>query len=141
MKTLIIYYSGSGNTERMSQEIAKGASKKSEVILKKVDEAAPEDLLEADVIILGSPCYFGNMCWQMKKFIDETTRIHGKLRGKRGGCFASAGSAKDGKETLLALRRALEVHGLEVVEGPLSTGVPSEDIKEKCREYGEAIAT
>jgi len=139
MKTLIVYHSVDGICERMAKAIARGAEKNGEVVLKSVEEANPSEMLDADVIILGSPCYFANMSWKMKKFIDESVEFYGKLKGKKGGCFASSATEKDGKDTILALRIALEIHGMEVEEGPLSVGVPDEKLLRECEEYGERI--
>ncbi|MGB9798131.1 MAG: flavodoxin family protein [bacterium] len=139
MKTLIIYHSAEGICERMAQAIARGAEKNGEVILKKVEEANPSELLDADVIILGSPCYFANMSWQMKKFIDDSVEFYEKLKGKKGGCFVASATLKDGKDALLALRLALEIHGMEVEEGPISVGVPTEEFLKECESYGERI--
>ena len=41
-------------------------------------------LLDADVMILGSPVYFNNVSSIMKAFIDRTWSIRGKLRNKLG---------------------------------------------------------
>lgn len=139
MKTLIVYHSVGGICERMAKAIAKGAEKNGDVVVKRVDEASPSEMLDADVIILGSPCNFANMSWQMKKFIDESVEFYGKLNGKKGGCFASSATLKDGKDTILALRIALEIHGMKVEEGPLSLGVPDENLLRECEDYGERI--
>ncbi len=139
MRTLIVYHSPEGICERMAMAIAKGAEKNGEVVVKSLEEASPKEMLEADVIILGSPCYFANMSWQMKKFIDESVEFYNSLKGKKGGCFASSATLKDGKDALLALSVALEIHGMEVEEGPLSVGVPDENLLKECEEYGERI--
>jgi NAD(P)H dehydrogenase (quinone) len=139
MKTLIIYHSPEGICERMAKAVAKGAEKNGEVILKSVEEANPKELLEADVIILGSPCHFANMSWQMKKFVDDSVEFYGQLKGKKGGCFVSSATLKDGKDALLALKLALEIHGMEVEEGPIAVAVPTEEFLKECEAYGERI--
>jgi NAD(P)H dehydrogenase (quinone) len=139
MKTLIIYHSPEGICERMAKAIAKGAERNSEVILKSVEEANPEELLEADVVILGSPCYFANMSWQMKKFVDDSVEFYGQLKGKKGGCFVSSATLRDGKDALLALKLALEIHGMKVEEGPIAVAVPTEEFLKECEAYGERI--
>lgn len=139
MKTLIVYHSVGGICERMAEAIARGAEKNGEVMVKSLEEAKPAEMLDADVIILGSPCYFANISWQMKKFVDESVEFYGKLKGKKGGCFASSATLRDGKDAILALRIALEIHGMKVEEGPLSVGVPDEELLKECEEYGERI--
>ncbi len=139
MKTLIVYHSEGGITERMAKSIAQGASEGGEVIVKEVAEAKIDDLLSANVIVLGSPTYFANMSWQMKKFIDESVEHYGKLKGRRGGCFVSSATRKDGESALHFLKVALEIHGMEVLEGPVCLGVPTEEELRECEEYGRRL--
>ena len=59
-----------------------------------------------DGIVLGSPTYFSNVAWQVKKVIDESI-VHysgGKLKGKVAGIFTSAGTSRDGKANNPVLR-------------------------------------
>jgi NAD(P)H dehydrogenase (quinone) len=35
----------------------------------------PDQLTEADAILFGTPTRFGNMCAQMRNFLDRTTRL------------------------------------------------------------------
>jgi NAD(P)H dehydrogenase (quinone) len=70
---LVVYHSASGNTEKMAQGVAEGAKAVSgtKVILKPVSEAAADDLLSSDAVIVGSPVYFGNMSGEVKTFFDN----------------------------------------------------------------------
>ncbi|RJS68167.1 hypothetical protein CW680_00170 [Candidatus Bathyarchaeota archaeon] len=102
-RLLIVYYSGTGNTERMAEEIGRGARRLGvEVEVKRVEECSLEDLVEADGIVVGSPTYFSNVAWQMKKIIDESVVLYRKrqLKGKVGGCFTSSGKRRDGENCL-----------------------------------------
>ncbi len=142
-KMLIVYYSETGNTKKMAEAIAKGGGKVEdvEVILKKVEEATNKDLLEADAIVLGSPSYFRLPAWPIKKFIDESIEIYGKLKGKIGGIFSSAGGEKDAKICIQGLKDMLEEHGIKIVgEGMYAIETPNENEIEKCEKYGETIA-
>lgn len=62
-----------------------------------------EDLLWADAIILGSPTRFGNMCAEMKTFLDQTGQLwaQGKLVNKAGAAFTSTSTVHGGQETTL----------------------------------------
>lgn len=42
------------------------------------------EIIESDVIILGSPVFFNNVTAQLKAFIDRTWSIRGKLKNKIG---------------------------------------------------------
>ena len=67
-KVLIVYHSRSGNTEKMAEAVKEGVAgvEGVEVEVKKVEETTPEDLLEADGIIMGSPVYVTSVPAEMK---------------------------------------------------------------------------
>ena len=72
-KVLILYYSGSGNTKKMAKAIAEAM--KSSTINVTVEDAGKFDISSLpnyDAIVLGSPTYFSNVAWQVKKVIDES---------------------------------------------------------------------
>lgn len=150
-RILIIYDSRTGNTEKMAMAVAEGAKKISDttVAVKNVDRAKVEDLLAADGIILGSPTYYGDMSGRLKEFIDKSNKIHGKLKGKVGGAFTSAGGTACGAETtLLAMTHALLIHGMVVQGrfddkhyGPTAVEEPKKGDEELCQELGARVAT
>ena len=118
-KILIVYDSYTGNTEKLSLAVAQGALQVAgtKVITKRADKATMQDLLDADGIIVGSPAYYGLMTARLKRFIDSTVKIHGKLEGKPGAAFTTAGSTATGAETtLLSILTAMLIHGM-VVQG------------------------
>ncbi len=90
---LITYYSQTGNTEQMAELVAEGAREVEDVQvdLRPVENVTPDDLLDYDAIIIGSPVYYGTMAAEIKSLIDESVVHHGKLDGKVGGAFASSG--------------------------------------------------
>ena len=73
VNVLVAYHSVTGNTEKMAQGVAAGANAVpgSNVVLKRVSEVAADELLSADVVIVGSPVYFGNMAGEVKTFFDK----------------------------------------------------------------------
>jgi NAD(P)H dehydrogenase (quinone) len=148
-KILIFYYSKTGNTEKMAKLIAEGVVKggvKADV--RRVQYAAVEELLDYDGIISGSPTYYGSMAWEIKKFIDGTLKLHGKLDGKVGGAFTSAANIGGGNETaILDMLNAWIIHGLIVQGDPkgdhygrVSIGAPDERVETQCRRMGERYA-
>ena len=149
-RILVVYDSRSGNTEKMAHAVAKGAKKVQgvKVVVKKVDDAKLDDLLNADGIIVGSPTYYGLMSGKMKSFFDESVKIHGKLAGKAGAAFTSSGGTASGAETtLLSILKALLVHGMIVQGraddkhyGAAAVGKPNEKEIESCKALGERIA-
>ncbi len=142
-KVLVLYYSMYGHIETMAAAIAEGARSVAgaEVVVKRVpellspeaarqagaklDQAAPvasvEELADYDAILFGTPTRFGNMCAQMRNFLDQTGGLWftGKLVGKVGSVFTSTASQHGGQETTLtSFHTTLFHHGMVVVGVP-----------------------
>lgn len=130
----------------MAELICEGARQHgTEADMKRVEETNPEDLVEYDGIAIGSPTYFSNICWQVKKLIDESIilyRENHQLEGKVGGCFTSSGTHKDAEDCIRMLELALGVHHkIRMVPGILrASWHKDEHVAKMCREYGEEIA-
>lgn len=146
-KTLcIIYYSQSGTTEKMAYKIKEGAEKTGlKVTLKKVEQCSITDLLEADSIAVGSPTYFSNVAWQIKKLVDESIVLYRKARSlenKTCGCFVSAGTSNDGKDCLRMLEVAFGVHHkMKMVPGiVLESKEAEQEGLQVCYHFGVRIA-
>ena len=148
IKVLIVYYSQTGNTEKMAEFVAEGVREaKGEAILKKVSEASLDDLQEADGIICGSPTHYGHSAGELLRFIDEGVVLHGELVGKVGGAFVSSHNIGGGNETaILALLHSFLVHGMVVQGtadgdhyGPVSIGIPDTRVKNQCRNLGKRV--
>ena len=147
MKVLIIYYSMYGHIHRMAQAMAEGVSSVSgaEAVLRRVPETLPDEVLEkmgaldaqqamshipvgtvdelaaADAVIFGTPTRFGNMCGQMRQFLDATGQLWatGALVGKVGSVFASSNTQHGGQEaTILSFHITLLHQGFVIVGLP-----------------------
>ena len=83
--------------------------------------AKPERLADADAIIFGTPTRFGNMCAQMRNFLDQTGGlwIKGALVGKVGSVFTSTATQHGGQETTITSFHATLLH-----QGMIVVGVP-----------------
>jgi len=143
-KVLILCYSRSGNTKKMAKAMAEAM--KSSAINVTVEDVEKFDvslLPNYDSIVLGSPTYFSNVAWQVKKVIDESIVHYGgrKLKGKVAGIFTSAGSSSNGKDCLKMLEVALGFHhGMKVVEGILRVdGESDQQVEKRCQEYGKRL--
>ncbi len=127
MRVLIAFHSDYGNTEQMARAVAAGIrarAPETEVELKRADEAGPDDLVAADVILFGTPVHMGGPAWQLKRLIDACGKLwmEGALEGKVGGAFATGGGyggAGGGVELTLAM---LHSHFLE--QGMVVVGFP-----------------
>ena len=144
-KILVLYYSMYGHIEIMANAVAEGARsvENTEVAVKrapelmseevarrvgaKLDQAAPvatvDELPDYDAIIFGTPTRFGNMCAQMRNFLDQTGRLwlNGGLIGKVGSVFTSTGTQHGGQETTItSFHTTLLHHGMIIVGVPYS---------------------
>ena len=86
-----------------------------------IDVCTTDDLISADAIIFGTPTRFGNMCGQMRQFLDATGGIWAKglLVGKVGSVFTSSATQHGGQEsTILSFHNTLLHHGMVIVGLP-----------------------
>jgi NAD(P)H:quinone oxidoreductase type IV len=148
-KIQVVFYSMYGHVYRLAEAVAEGARQvpNTEVTLYQVPELVPEKeleksgakaarqtfahipvaqpsmLAEADAIIFGTPTRFGNMCAQMRNFLDQTGSLwfKGVLIGKVGSVFASTATQHGGQETTItSFHTTLLHHGMIVVGVPYS---------------------
>lgn len=148
-KVLITYYSRTGNTEKMAKFIEEGIKASGvEAVTKRVQDTTVDELTEYDGIIAGSPTYYGSMAWELKKLLDESVKLHGKLDGKVGGAFSSAANIGGGNETtILDILNAFLIHGMVIQGDPMgdhygrvSINAPDSRVESQCRRMGERIA-
>ena len=148
-KILIVYYSRTGNTKKMAQYVAEGVKKeKVEVVVKNVKDTTPNDLLNYEGIIMGSPTYYGGASAAIRDLIDKSVKFHGKLEGKIGGAFTSSGCIGGGNETtILSILTAMLIHGMVIQGtsdddhyGPVAIEAPDKRAKENCIALGQRVA-
>src|SRR5438270_4946302 len=147
VKVQVVFYSMYGHVYTMAEAVVAGARQVdgAEVALYQVPELVPADVLErsgaaaarkafahvpvakpdqladADALIFGTPTRFGNMCAQMRNFLDQTGGlwVRGALVGKVGSAFASTGTQHGGQETTLTSFHTTLLHlGMIVVGVP-----------------------
>lgn len=142
-RILVLYYSMYGHVETLAKTIAEGARSVEgvEVTIKRVPELMPEEVARKagakldqeapiatidelphyDAIIFGTPTRFGNMCAQMRNFLDQTGKhwVSGALVGKVGSVFTSTASQHGGQETTITSFHSTLLH-----QGMVIVGVP-----------------
>jgi len=104
-KSVVIYHSGYGHTQRIAQSVAEGAN--AQLIAIDADGNITESdwaaLDAADAILMGSPTYMGSVSWQFKKFADASSKqwMSGAWKDKVAGGFTiSANLSGDKLSTL-----------------------------------------
>lgn len=147
MKILVLFYSQYGHVYELAKEVAMGAKEVAGCVvdIKKVPETLSEEIVKKvggeegakkmkdipicsvnelgqyDAIIFGTPTRFGNMCGQMRQFLDATGSLwmKGSLVGKIGSVFTSASTQHGGQEsTILSFHTTLLHHGMIIVGLP-----------------------
>jgi NAD(P)H dehydrogenase (quinone) len=142
-KILVLYYSMYGHVETLAKAVAEGARSVEgvDVVIKRVPElvpeevarkagakldqeapiATPDELSDYDAIIFGTPTRFGNMCSQMRNFLDQTGKhwTKGTLIGKVGSVFTSTATQHGGQETTVTSFHTTLLH-----QGMVISGVP-----------------
>jgi len=148
-KIQIVFYSMYGHVHQLAEAVAAGArevpgvevglfqvpelvpeealertgAKAARAAFAHIPVARPEQLVEADAILFGTPTRFGNMCAQMRNFLDQTGGLwaKGALIGKIGSVFASTATQHGGQETTItSCHTTLLHHGMVIVGVPYS---------------------
>ena len=146
-KVQVVFYSMYGHVYRMAEAVAEGARSVPgvDVVLRQVPETLPDDVIakmgaaearkafahvpvadtadlpKADAVIFGTPTRFGNMCAQMRAFLDRTGGLwaKGALVGKVGSVFVGTGTQHGGQETTItSFHTTLLHHGMVIVGCP-----------------------
>jgi NAD(P)H dehydrogenase (quinone) len=196
MKVIILFYSMYGHIYRMAEAVSKGVQEVEGAVseLRRVPEILSGEILakmgaieaqkvfadipvctldelgSADALIFGTPTRFGNMCGQMRQFLDSTGQLwaKGALVGKVGSVFTSSNTQHGGQETtFLSFHMTLLHHGMIVVglpytfqgqmrideitggspygastiAGPKGQRMPSENELDAARFQGKHVAT
>ena len=166
MKLLIVYYSMYGHVYKLAEAAGEGAGlvPDVDVMFRRVPETLDNEILEkmgaieaqksqaaipvctvdelgeADAVIFGTPTRFGNMCGQMRQFLDSTGQLwmSGALVGKAGSVITSTNTQHGGQEsTILSFHITLLHHGMVIVGLPYSfQGQMTVDDIIGCSPYG-----
>lgn len=153
MQVLITYYSRTGNTKKLAEEIAKGVMQVKGVncVTKPAGEVTKEDFLASDGIIAGSPVYFGTMAADLKRLFDEFVGLRRQMADKIGAAFVTSGHPTGGKETtLFSILEAFLIYGMIVVGDPLEAsghygvacvGTPDQTTLQDAVKLGKRVAS
>ncbi|MCM8783674.1 MAG: NAD(P)H-dependent oxidoreductase [Candidatus Omnitrophica bacterium] len=153
MQVLVVYYSRTGNTKRLAEEIAKGVREVEGVdcLLKEISQVTKEDFLNSQGIIAGSPVYFGTMAGELKEIFDKFVGIRSKMENKIGAAFTTSGDQAGGKETtLMSIIQAMLIYGMIIVGDPLDAtghygvsccGSPDKETLDNAIKLGRRVAT
>ena len=134
MKTAVIYWSATGNTEAMAKAIAEAAN--AELYTVANFSGNVEDY---DALAFGCPA-MGAEVLEEGEFEPFFTAVEGKLAGKKVALFGSYGWG-DG-EWMREWESRCRAQGIALVNdaGLIANEMPDEDALAQCRELGKALA-
>lgn len=135
----IVYWSGTGNTERMANLIEEGAAAAGATVKNaSVDQITDDEALAADVLLLGCAA-MGDEVLEEDSYEPFIERITPKLKGKKIALFGSYDWGdgqwlRDWTDRMNAADATLVQDFLMVHE------LPEGDDEDACREWGKAAA-
>ncbi len=161
-RILVAYHSDTGNTGKMAEAIRKGAASVAgvEVMLRKTADVKPEEIVQADGIVVGTPVHWSNASTETRRFLDRVGEALWKAKtngdGRTAGAFCTGGGIAMGKDvTRLSILSAfltmrfmvvggVDDHGFgtlgpEATTGPDDPGVSEKELAEAGR-FGERFA-
>lgn len=149
---LIVYHSKTGGSRQMAEAAFAAASEETPTVLKKADEAGPDDLLRANGYVFCAPENLAAIAGVMKDFYDRSYYpVLGCIEGRPYAQMICAGS--DGENAARQTARIATGWRLKEVQPPLivctHAQTPEEILAQKtitedqldlCRDLGRAIA-
>ncbi len=120
MKAVIVYFSQTGNTEKVARAIAKGIkSTNNSCILTTLKEVVLEKLKDYDLIGIGTPVFYFQEPWNIRDFIKKLSF----LKDKSSFIFCTHGGQD--ANTLPRMAKELKENGLLVLGGLSTRGYDS----------------
>lgn len=140
MKTAVVFWSGTGNTEAMANAVADGMKDKgAEVSVLGPSEFTADKVAEFDAIAFGCPA-MGNEVLEESEFDPMFTGIEGSLSGKKIALFGSFGWG-DGEWMRNWEDRCKAAGANLVCESVMVNDAPDSDGVESCKKLGAALAS
>ncbi len=149
----VVYYSKTQKTKQMAEIIAEGMRSVDgiEAEIFDVEHTDASKIAESKAVVFGTPTYYANTCWQIKKWFDESKQYN--LSGKIGAAFATADYAQGGADVAVQnIIGHMLVKGMLVYSSGSASGQPFihlgavalkenfEQSKEQFRIFGKRIA-
>jgi len=138
-KILIVYYSHTGNTEKMAEAVAEGARTVQGVEVEVKRYEVPQRLVDFDAVLIGAPTYHHTVTNNIKNFLEKVAFHNVNLKGKMGAAFGSYGWSGEAPRLVLEIMK--DKFEMNVLEPPLLIKyTPDEEGLQKCRKVGKTVA-
>jgi flavodoxin I len=137
-KVLVIYYSRSGNTEKMAKAVAEGAKSIQNVAVDLNYHIEAEELASYDAILVGTPTYHAQMPIDFKNLFEEAATKQINLKSKIGSAFGSYGWSGEAPQ---AVSEILKKFDMQVIEPPIRARyIPDQQALDACTDLGKRVA-
>jgi flavorubredoxin len=139
LKLLIVYYSQTGNTEKMARAIEEGAKSVVGIDVEMKYFVKPKELAEADAIVFGTPTYYHDIGIDMKNLLEGASKEEVNLKGKVGAVFGSYGWSGEAPNIILEILKN-RFH-MDVIEPALRVRYnPDRNAIGDCQRLGKTVA-
>ncbi len=138
MKTAVIYWSGTGNTEKMAEAVAAGAKAAgAEAVLLTAPEFTAADVEKYDTLALGCPA-MGAETLEEDEFAPMFESVKPALKGKKIALFGSYGWG-DGEWMRTWETDCAAAGCVFAADSVICNEAPDEDALAACRALGAAL--
>ena len=139
LKVLVLYYSRTGNTEKMAKAVAEGAKTVDNMQVELTYFAEAEDLGGFDAILVGTPTYHHDVPIDIKMLFEEAAARNVKLKDKPGAAFGSYGWSGEAPKLVVEIMK--NKFEMKVAKAPLVVKyTPDQNILDQCRVLGKQLA-
>ncbi len=138
-KILVLYYSRTGNTEKMAKAVGEGArmAGNAQVELNYFVEA--DELSGFDAILVGTPTYHHDMPIDIKMLFEEAAARNVQLKGRPAAAFGSCGWSGEAPKLVVEIMK--NKFQMDVARTPmLAKYEPDTAVLEECRQLGKQVA-
>jgi len=138
-KILVLYYSRTGNTEKMANAVAEGAKSISDVEVELKYHVDAESLDSYDAVLVGSPTYHHDVPVDFKNLFEEAAVKKISLKGKIGAVFGSYGWSGEAPKLIAEIMRYK--FEMEMAEAPLiAKYTPDQNMLKACQALGIKVS-
>ncbi len=138
-KILVLYYSRTGNTEKMAYAVSEGTQNIGNVEVELNFHIDTQSLSSYDAILVGVPTYHHDIPVDFKNLFEEAALQGLNLKGKLGSAFGSYGWTGEASKLILEIMKYK--FEMQVIEPPLLAKYsPDQNILNACKDLGRKVS-
>jgi flavorubredoxin len=138
-RILVLYYSQTGNTEKMANAVAEGARSVANTQVDVEYHVDADDLSKFDAVIVGVATYHHDMPMDVKHLFEEAAQKGINLKGKIGAAFGSYGWSGEAPQLVLEImKNKFEMPHFQTALRTKYT--PDQKSLDACQELGKRVS-